>query len=231
MAVRSVPGAASVVAPADDATSPKLFSPSAARNLAPLADLIAAIAPAARPDRPQPKALEIASGTGQHITGFAARCPHILWQPSEVDPLRRASIDAHVRDHMRDQASPNIAPALHLDATETDWPAGLGRYDLITLCNLLHLISAPEARTLIDGAARHLAPGGRLMIYGPFMRAGELTSEGDRSFHAKLTAHDPDVGYKDDFDVMDWMQAQGLEMAEVVEMPANNLALIAVKPA
>ncbi|MEC8575302.1 MAG: DUF938 domain-containing protein, partial [Pseudomonadota bacterium] len=146
MAVRSVPGAASVVAPADDATSPKLFSPSAARNLAPLADLIAAIAPAARPDRPQPKALEIASGTGQHITGFAARCPHILWQPSEVDPLRRASIDAHVSD----QASPNIAPALHLDATETDWPAGLGRYDLITLCNLLHLISAPEARTLIE---------------------------------------------------------------------------------
>ena len=61
--------------------------------------------------------------------------------------------------------------------------------DLIVLVNLLHLISEGEARTLIREAATALAPGGRFLVYGPFMRAGELISEGDRAFHASLTAH------------------------------------------
>jgi len=81
----------------------------------------------------------------------------------------------------------------------------------------------------IHEAARALAPGGRLVIYGPFMRAGELTSDGDASFHAGLIARDPAIGYKDDFDMMDLIQGAGLDMAEVIEMPANNLALVAQK--
>ena len=63
------------------------------------------------------------------------------------------------------------------------------------------------------------------------MRAGELTSEGDARFHATLTAQDPEIGYKDDFDTIDLMQDAGLELVQVLEMPANNLALVAEKPA
>ena len=62
------------------------------------------------------------------------------------------------------------------------------------------------------------------------MRAEELTSEGDRAFHASLIAHDPELGYKDDFDTIDWLQNSGLDMTDVIEMPANNLALVAQKP-
>ena len=69
------------------------------------------------------------------------------------------------------------------------------------------------------------------MIYGPFMRGGELTSDGDTAFHARLTAWDGEIGYKDDFDTLDMMQGAGLEIVMVVEMPANNLALVAGKPA
>ncbi|MFV1491187.1 DUF938 domain-containing protein [Phaeobacter sp. JH18-32] len=223
MVVRTVPGEASVTLP--DAGA-KLFAPSAARNLEPIADLLARIAP--QPDGadgPRPRALEIASGTGQHVVGFAGRCAHLDWQPSDVNPARLTSINAYTGD----SGCRNIATAIQLDATEAPWPDGLGRFDLIVLCNLLHLISTPEAQTLIREAARHLAAGGHFLIYGPFMRGGELTSEGDRSFHAKLTAHDPEVGYKDDFDVMDWLQDSGLEMRQVIEMPANNLALVAIR--
>ncbi|UWR44409.1 class I SAM-dependent methyltransferase [Phaeobacter inhibens] len=219
MAVRTVPGEASVALPE---AGEKLFAPSAARNLEPIADLLAQIAP--QPDGAGgPRALEIASGTGQHIIGFARRCPQLEWHPTDVDPARLASINAYSAD----SGCNNIAPARQLDATEERWPEDIAAFDLVVLCNLLHLISTPEAKALIRGAADHLAPGGRFVIYGPFMRAGELTSDGDRAFHAKLSSHDPEVGYKDDFDVMDWLQASGLEMVEVIEMPANNLALVA----
>ena len=87
-----------------------------------------------------------------------------------------------------------------------------------------------RSRILIAEAASALAPGGLLVIYGPFMRAGQLTSDGDRAFHRSIVAQNPAAGYKDDFDVMDRMQAAGLEMTEVIEMPANNLALVAAKP-
>ena len=86
------------------------------------------------------------------------------------------------------------------------------------------------SETLIRGAARALNPGGVFLIYGPFQRGGELTSEGDQRFHASLSAHDPEIGYKDDFDVMDLLQETGLDMEHALEMPANNLALVAKKP-
>lgn len=199
----------------------RMIAPSAARNIAPICDLLATVIPASG------TALELASGTGQHIAAFAARFPGLIWQPSEIDAARRASIDAHAAD----TGLANIAPAIDLNAATPGWGARHNGQALITLANLLHLISTDNAQVLISEAAIALAPGGRLVIYGPFQRAGELTSDGDIAFHASLTAHDPRIGYKDDFDVMDLMQDAGLDMLNVVEMPANNLALIAEKPA
>ena len=92
------------------------------------------------------------------------------------------------------------------------------------------LIAVPIALPIIVLIGAALAPGGRFIVYGPFMRGGELTSDGDVSFHEGLQARDPEVGYKDDFDVIDRMQAAGLELVAAIEMPANNLALIAQAP-
>ena len=79
MPVRSVPGTASVAAAQDG----KLFAPSAERNVDPLCDLLADIAPETG------SALEIASGTGQHVVAYARRLPGLIWQPTEVDAARR----------------------------------------------------------------------------------------------------------------------------------------------
>ena len=197
----------------------RLFAPSAARNLDPLGDLLAEIAPTSG------TALELAAGTGQHSVAFAARLPGLTWTPSDVDPARRASVAAY-----RSEAGlPNLAEPVAIDATESGWGTEHHVQSLVLLSNLLHLISTPEARTLIREAATALAPGGLFVIYGPFMRAGELTSEGDRSFHARLVEADPEVGYKDDFDVIDWLQCAGLELEHAIEMPANNLVLAARK--
>ena len=216
MPIRSTPGSASVT----ESQGGKLFAPSAARNLEPLCDLLEDIAPKTG------QALEIASGTGQHVVAYARRLPGLVWQPTEVDEMRRASIDAHAAE----AALVNIRPARELDATAPGWAHSVEAVDFIVLSNLLHLICEADARTLIREAARALKPVGKLCIYGPFMRAEELTSEGDRTFHASLIAHDPAIGYKDDFDTIDWIQNSGLDMADVIEMPANNLALVAQKP-
>ena len=197
----------------------RLLAPSASRNVDAICDLLSEVAPATG------SALELASGTGQHVARFAAILPNLHWQPSDVDPARRASIDAHAGD----TGFANLAPAIALDATAPGWGAKHSGQALIFLANLLHLIPMPQAEVLIAEASTAVAKGGRLVIYGPFMRGGDLTSDGDISFHASLIAQDPAIGYKDDFDVMDLMQDAGLDMVDVIEMPANNLALVAEK--
>ena len=216
MPFRSVPGMASVAREAQG----RMSAPAAERNRADICAVIEQIAPT------QGRALELASGTGQHVALFADRLPNLTWQPTEIDPARRASVDLHVAD----AGLTNVSPALALDATTPEWESAHPGQDLIVLINLLHLISDGEAEALIRGAARALNPGGVFVIYGPFLRGGELTSEGDKRFHDGLSAHDPEIGYKDDFDVMDLLQDNGLDMEQLLEMPANNLALVAKKP-
>lgn len=198
----------------------RLFAPSAARNIEPIADVLEHHAPKSG------RALEIASGTGQHVAILAGRIPHLVWQPTEVDPERLASVNAW-SSHSGEL---NILPAIPLNATEKGWGAAHAGQNLITLSNLLHLISAAEAQTLIHEAGQALAPQGIFHVYGPFLRDGEATSEGDAEFDAKLRAADPEVGYKDDWDVIEWIHASGMDLVQVLEMPANNISFVATRP-
>jgi len=209
----NLPDNASVAIPASDG---RMNAPSAERNAGPIRGLLERYAP------PRGRALELASGTGQHAARFAAALPGLDWQPTEPDPDRRRSIDAWAAF----ENLPNMRPAAALDATAEGWSRSFGGYDLVLLVNLLHLISTGEARALITESARALAPGGRFIFYGPFLRGGKATSAGDAAFHANLTAQDPEIGYKDDSDVKEWILAAGLGLIAVIEMPANNLVFV-----
>ena len=211
---RPLPASASVASRTEGA---KLHAPAAARNLEALCDLLRAHAPDTG------TALELASGTGQHVVGFATALPGVIWQPTEPDATRRASIDAYAAE----AGASNIAPAAHLDATAPGWGAAQHPKNMVLLINLLHLISAPEAQVLLQEAAIALAPGGSLMLYGPFKRDGRLTSDGDARFDADLRASDPDIGYKDVREIETWLQRSGLTAIQTRDMPANNLAFIA----
>lgn len=218
MAGRDLPPEASVAHAGADA---RMHAPAAERNAEAITDALCGIAPATG------RALELASGTGQHAVAFARAMPGLDWQPTEIDADRRASIDAHGAV----AGLPNLRAAIALDATEAGWGARHAGQSLIVLVNLLHLISADEAQILIAEAAQALAPGGVFAIYGPFLREGRATSEGDARFHASLKAQDPDLGYKDVAEVQSWLKAQGLHPVRPVEMPANNLFLSATRPA
>lgn len=189
---------------------------SAQRNMAAILDLL---------DRHAPKrgrALEIASGTGEHIATFAGALPGIEWLPSDADPDRFASIEAW-RKHVN---CANLNAPLHLDATKLPWPAEVRNFDLVVLVNLFHLISEDEANRVLSGVAGALKPEGRFVLYGPFRRAGRLTSEGDEAFHAQLQAQDPDIGYKDDVWVRTRAAEFGLGVWHTAKMPANNIAFV-----
>ncbi|WP_299830364.1 DUF938 domain-containing protein [uncultured Roseobacter sp.] len=197
----------------------KLHAPSAARNTDFLCDLLKKHAPSSG------QALEIASGTGQHIVAFAKTLPGVTWQPTEVEEARRASIDAY-----RAEANlPNLRPARLLDATRPDWHRAGPPVDLIVLVNLLHLISGTATQTLLHEALAALRVGGRFILYGPFKRAGALTSPGDIRFDADLRAADPTIGYKDDLDIVRQLTTAGAASVQRIDMLANNLAFVATK--
>ncbi|MGB5558046.1 MAG: DUF938 domain-containing protein [Paracoccaceae bacterium] len=203
---------------ADSGADGRMYAPSAARNVAAILEVVQRCAPATG------TALEIASGTGEHMVQFASALPGLIWQPSDIDDGRLASIRAWT------SGIANVREPIRLDATAPGWAQGLAPPDLIFLSNLLHLISEDEADTVVSGAARLLAPGGTMLIYGPFRRGADFASEGDRRFHADLTAQDPAIGYKSVQTVEGWQAAAGLHELSVIRMPASNLILLARKP-
>ena len=208
-----LPDMASVANSQGDA---RLYAPSAERNSVPIIKTIQRIAPKSG------QALEIASGTGQHIVKLASSLPYLTWLPSEVDEERLKSISAWIAV----ENLPNIKPPLYLDATETGWAKCLPQFDFILLVNLLHLISWNETKTLINELPKILKKNGTALVYGPFMRSGKLTSAGDQNFHSSLIQTDSDIGYKDDLDMLELFANSGLLHLETVEMPANNLAFV-----
>ncbi|SMP18322.1 DUF938 domain-containing protein [Shimia sagamensis] len=208
----NLPDSASVATPEADG---KLFAPSAARNSEPLTKALAPFVP------PQGRALEIASGTGQHVVAYAQAYPDTQWQPTEIALDRINSIATYLAE----ASLPNVQAPIQLDATTPGWGAQTGSVDLILLSNLLHLVSQTEAEVLLSEAAQALAPRGCLVIYGPFSRDGLLISDGDIQFDASLRDQDPELGYKSDTAIQAFGESCGLVNTQTVEMPANNLLL------
>lgn len=209
-----LPPAASIAEPDGGA---RLSAPSALRNAAVIAEMLAVHGPH------EGRALELASGTGQHVVAFSAHLPHVEWQPSDIDPARRDSIDAWAQ-------AGNILPAISLDATAPGWGERHAGQDMIVLINLMHLISEAEARILLAESAQALRPGGLFALYGPFLRDGATVSDADLAFHASLRASDPDIGYKDIAAMRAWMTEAGLHAMTPLPMPANNLMILAHHP-
>ena len=198
----------------------RLNAPSASRNTMPIVELVR------KTVLKSGKALEIASGTGQHIVKLASALPHLCWQPSDVDEARIKSI----RSWSDDERLKNLKSPCLLDATEEGWASEHRDQDLILLVNLLHLISTRETKVLVKEMSKALVSRGLAIIYGPFMRSGKLISKGDMEFHHSLISTDPNLGYKNDIDMLKLYDEAGLIHLSTENMPANNLAFILQKP-
>ncbi len=195
-------------------TDSRLFAPAVARNRDPILAVLRQILPS------KGVALEIASGSGEHVAHFAAALPDLSFQPSDPNPQARASIDAWIgQTGLR-----NIRPAVALDASGPAWP--LSEADAILCINMVHI--SPWAAT--EGLFRHaqeiLAPGAPLYLYGPYLREGVTTAPSNLEFDASLRAQNPEWGLRDLAAVAAVARENEFSAPEVIEMPANNLSVI-----
>jgi SAM-dependent methyltransferase len=196
------------------------FSPAADRNKQAILDVLREVLPG------RGHALEIASGTGQHVAWFAAGLPRWTWQPTDAMPASLGSIAAWVAE----QGLPNVRPALVLDVMAPEWLPGDARFDLVYCANMLHISPWATCAALMQGAARHLAPDGMLVTYGPYLEDGVPTSEGNLSFDQSLRAQDPSWGIRRREDVAQEAERAGLQLRARHPMPANNLLLVWDRP-
>lgn len=189
-------------------------APATARNREPILQVLRRVLPATG------TVLEIASGSGEHAVYMARHLPGIRWQPSDIDPESRASIEAW----RRSEGTDNLAPPLAVDARDGDW--GIDHADAVVSINMIHISPWEATEGLVRGAARLLPTGGVLYLYGPFHVAGRPTAPSNLAFDASLRANDPAWGVRHADDVAGLAAGAGLELVEMVDMPANNFSLV-----
>jgi hypothetical protein len=164
---------------------PRRTAPAVERNRDPILAVLRRELP------PTGLVLEVASGSGEHCAHFATALPRLVFQPSDPDPINRASCDAWCA------GLPNVRPALALDAA-AEWP--------------------------IAAAAAVLPPGGKLILYGPWLREGVPTAPSNLAFDADLRQRNPEWGLRRVEDLA--RAARDFEQPAVTEMPANNVTLV-----
>jgi len=232
----------SLSSPSEEDPNRKL-APSCERNKGPILDALKAILPSG-----EIKLLEIASGTGetprstkclgecnihhnfislagQHCSFFAAGCPTVEFQPTELEDDSFLSISSWC------EGLPNVKPPILLDAaSEASWAAVPGGpYDVIYAANIAHISPYSATQGLFAGASKTLrAGGGMLCIYGPFTtEGGKHSSEGNIKFDQSLREKNVEWGYRDiDTDLVPLGASCNLELRQRIEMPANNWLLI-----
>jgi SAM-dependent methyltransferase len=171
--------------------------------------------------------VEAGSGTGQHVIDFARRSPDITWWPSDLN-------DAHLKSIAAWQAHaqlPNVRAPMRIDLSDPAWcpemhdRSGPGPLLAAFCANVIHIAPWRVAEGLFAGAARYLRPDGRLFLYGPFKRDGKHTAPSNAAFDSSLRDNNPEWGVRDIAEAKALAESAGLHLAEIVEMPANNLIL------
>lgn len=201
----------SVTAPDLDA---RRSAPATLKNRGPIGDLLLPLLPRSG------TVLEIASGTGEHAVHFARRAPHLVFQPSDPSPAARASIAAWTAA----EGLANVRDPLALDAAGEDWP--VGKVDAIVCINMIHISPWDATVGLMRGAGARLPADGILFTYGAYLRDDVETAPSNVAFDADLRRQDPRFGLRHLAEVAAEAAKNGLVLARVEEMPANNLSLV-----
>lgn len=195
----------------------RMFSPSAARNSAPILAVLKRVLPTAG------AVLEIGCGTGEHAVCVAEAMPNLIWQPSDTDSGSRASTASWIKF----TGLNNVLAPLDIDVCSTLWGVEQSApFDAIVAINMVHIAPWEASLGLFTGAGRLLCAGGLLVLYGPFMRDGAHNAPSNAAFDASLKARNPSWGVRDIADLERVGEASRLNLCETIEMPANNTLVV-----
>ena len=194
--------------------SQRRSAPAALRNRDPIAPVLRALLP------PNGKVFEIASGTGEHAVHFAGRFANLDWLPSDVDRNALASI----RAWRAEAGLQNLLDPIVVDAAAPDWP--VEGADAVLSINMVHISPWASALGLLDGAQRLLGAGAPLILYGPWLSDRIETAPSNFAFDADLKGRDPRWGLRNVEAFAQEARSRDFELAELRQMPANNLMLL-----
>ena len=194
--------------------SVKQHAPSADRNKGPIVNVLRRVLPDTG------IALEVGSGTGQHVVHFARSFPGIQWQPSDYDQVAVASIESY----RRESRLSNVREPLLLEVRKRLW--GNGLLDAVLAIDLVHVTSWSVCEGLFDGARRHLRPGGVLFLYGPFKQNGGFTTAANAQLDAVLRRRNPDWGLRDIEAVVALGVARDLAVELLTDLPDGQLGVV-----
>ena len=167
--------------------------------------------------------LELGSGSGQHAVHFAPGMPHLSWHTSDLQPSH-----AGILAWMAQCPAANLRAPLLLDVRREQWQecASLPAVDAVFSANTAHIMHWEAVCSMFAGVGRLLPEGGHFLLYGPFIYAGEHTSDSNRAFDASLRGRDPGMGIRDQHALVALAMQAGLQLAQDQPMPANNRLLI-----
>jgi uncharacterized protein DUF938 len=199
---------------ADELPDGRLVVSSADRNRGPILKVL---------ERVLPKTglvLEVTSGTGQHVVHFAQALKGLSWQPTDIDAACRRSISAWLTT----AELANVRRPLDLDVRALPWR--VPTLDAIVCLNLIHIAPWSVATALFAGAGLALRETGLLYLYGPYSVQGRHTAPSNAAFDSALRAENPEWGLRDLKEVESLAKDQGFDLAETIEMPANNFSVL-----
>uniref|UniRef100_F1L415 Uncharacterized protein n=1 Tax=Ascaris suum TaxID=6253 RepID=F1L415_ASCSU len=201
-----------------------LSAPASERNKQPILEVIQQYI-----DQRPRKLLELGSGTGQHVVHFAPHFPNTIFQPSDIDIPSLNSIAAYIQHYK----PPNVLPPLHIDVSKGvhSWtlPDGFVQQEIDVLLNInmIHISSGAAVDGLFKAAGELLKPGSGLLItYGAYAINGLITPQSNIDFDKSLRARNPEWGLRDINELKNKAIANGLELTNIHDMPANNKTLI-----
>ncbi|KAJ3284963.1 hypothetical protein HK104_009694 [Borealophlyctis nickersoniae] len=204
-------------------SDPKIVYPYAERNKDPILNTISPYLQQAK------RVLELASGSGQHVSHWARSFPSIHFQPSEIDnPPLHASIKAYTTELS------NVAPPMVLNSTEpAHWDRVVdmvnkdGPFDVVYIGNVFHITPWEVTQAVAKNVPKVL-PGnsGTFIVYGPFKKDGKFTTPSNEEFDQNLRARNNQWGVRDIADVAAEFKQYGLALKDVKDMPANNFILV-----
>ena len=199
-------------------TDGRRYSPSVARNRDPILQVF-------RDHVAQTgNILEIASGTGEHGAYLTSNLADLRWTYSDIDADSRRSQQAWAAAAGHDRLDGPFV----VDASQSDWGDAErpDHWDVVASVNMIHIAPFEAALGLISGAGRLLKPGGKLFLYGPFARNGEIAPS-NAAFNESLQSRDPTWGVRDlDQQIVPMAEEVGLSVTNIIEMPANNLSVV-----
>ncbi|MCR9105330.1 MAG: class I SAM-dependent methyltransferase [Gammaproteobacteria bacterium] len=189
------------------------FSQACENNKGPIYDVLSSVFA----DRRQ--VLEVGSGTGQHATFFAARMPHLLWQPTELAQNRTV-----LRPRCAAYEGSNLLPEQTLDVCAKPWPVAIP--DALFTANTLHIMPWTSVEAFFARLATGRPEDFTMAVYGPFNYGGQYTSQSNARFDQWLHEQHPHSAIRD-FEAVDALAEQaGLALLADNALPANNRLLV-----